>query len=286
MEKAVSLGARPGPVHVEDILAVHRLLMNATTTPEFAGELRDRQNWIAGNDYSPGRADFVPPPPELVLPLMEDLSRFLNRVDLPPAVQAAIAHAQFETIHPFADGNGRVGRTLIHVVLRRRGLAPRYVPPVSLVLAADAKGYVQGLTEYREGRVDEWCARFSSALHRSAEVAAELASRVSRLQDSWRARAGHPRSHSSAEHLIQKLPAFPIVTAATASKILGRSEEAARQAITQLAGARVLHQTTVGRRNRAWEAPEVFKLVDAVERELATPIDSEKPFQIPENEVY
>jgi Fic family protein len=201
MEEAVSLGARTPPIRVKDVLAVHRILMNATTTPEFAGELRRVQNWIGGNNYNPARADFVPPPPELVVPLMDDLCRFINRVDLPPSVQAAIAHAQFETIHPFADGNGRVGRTLIHVVLRRRGLAARYVPPVSLVLAADAKAYVQGLTDYRAGRVDDWCGRFSSGLRRAAEVAAELAVRVSTLQDSWRTRAGHPRSHSSAEHL-------------------------------------------------------------------------------------
>jgi Fic family protein len=276
MEEAVSLGARTSPVLTEDILAIHRLLMNATATPEFAGELRRAQNWIGGNNYNPARADFVPPPPELVVPLMEDLCRFINRVDLPPAVQAAIAHAQFETIHPFADGNGRVGRTLIHVVLRRRGLAARYVPPVSLVLAAYAKAYVQGLTDYRAGRVDDWCGRFASGLRRAAEVAAELAVRLSALQDSWRARAGHPRSHSSAEHLIRKLPAFPIVTVATASKLLGRSEEAARQAVTQLAEAGVLHQTTVGRKNRAWEAPALFDLVNAVERELATPSDGDK----------
>src|SRR5439155_1398021 len=82
--------------------------------------------------FNPGRADFVPPPPESVPALMDDLCAFVNRADLPAVVQAAVAHAQFETIHPFADGNGRVGRALIHVVLRRRGLAPRYVPPVSL----------------------------------------------------------------------------------------------------------------------------------------------------------
>jgi Fic family protein len=95
---------------------------------------------------------------------MDDLVAFMNRTDLPPVVQAAIAHAQFETIHPFADGNGRVGRALIHVVLRRRGLAPRYVPPVSLVLAADAKAYVAGLTAFRADRAADWVLIASSEL--------------------------------------------------------------------------------------------------------------------------
>jgi len=100
--------------------------------------IRSEQNWIGGAASSPRDAEFVPPPPELVPDLLDDLCAFCNREDVPASVQAGIAHAQFETIHPFADGNGRVGRALIHVVLRRRALAPRYVPPVSLVLAADA----------------------------------------------------------------------------------------------------------------------------------------------------
>jgi Fic family protein len=116
MEEAVALGVGAKPLRHQDILAIHRTLMPQTTTPQVAGMIRTGQNWIGGNAFNPGRAVFVPPP---------------------PAVQAAIAHVQFETIHPFADGNGRVGRALIHVVLRRRGLAPRYVPPMSLVLAAD-----------------------------------------------------------------------------------------------------------------------------------------------------
>jgi Fic family protein len=129
MEHAVALGAGAKPLRLKDVLDIHRVLMLATTTPRIAGELRERQNWIGGNAYNPGRADFVPPPPEHVKGLMNDLVAFMNRTDLPPVVQAAIAHAQFETIHPFADGNGRVGRALIHVVLRRRGLAPRSSRP-------------------------------------------------------------------------------------------------------------------------------------------------------------
>src|SRR5512138_1195371 len=156
MEHAVAVGSGAKPLRLKDVLEIHRRLMLATTTPRIAGELRDRQNWIGGNAYNPGRADYVPPPPERVKDLVDDLVAFMNRTDLPPVVQAAIAHAQFETIHPFADGNGRVGRALIHVVLRRRGLAPRYVPPVSLVLAADAKSYVAGLTDFREERAAHW----------------------------------------------------------------------------------------------------------------------------------
>jgi len=271
MEDAVRLGAGERPLKTADILRLHRALMEATSTPGIAGKLRDQQNWIGGNAFNPGRADFVPPPPEHVPDLVDDLCLFMNRTDLPPIVQAAIVHAQFETIHPFADGNGRVGRALIHVVLRRRGLAPRFVPPVSLVLAADARRYIGGLTAFRQQRAAEWCATFAESVQIAAAKATELAERLERLQASWRKRAGGPRRHSSAEALIKLLPAHPIVTLATATRILGRSKQAANQAITLLAESGVLHPTTLARRNRAWESRELFDLVNAIERELALP---------------
>jgi Fic family protein len=277
MEEAVALGARAKPLRTRDVLALHRVLMLATTTPQIAGQLRTRQNWIGGNAYNPGRAVFVPPPPELVPDLVDDLCVFMNRTDFPPVVQAAVAHAQFETIHPFADGNGRVGRALVHVVLRRRGLAPRHVPPVSLVLAADARAYVAGLTSFRSGDAAAWCLLFAQAIERAAREASELAARLATLQEAWRERAGRPRKHSSAEALIVELPANPIVTLATAQKLLGRSKQAANEAIRLLAARGVLHPVTLAKRNRAWEARELFALIDEVERELATPEEGREP---------
>ena len=277
MEEAVRLGHLAKPLRIADVLAIHRVLMLATTTPDIAGKLRDRQNWIGGNRFNPGQADFVPPPPEHVPDLMKDLAGFLNRSDMPALVQAAIAHAQFETIHPFADGNGRVGRALIHVVLRRRELAPQFVPPVSLVLAGDSRAYIAGLTAYRDGRIEDWCLAFARAAERAAAKASELGSRLASLQGAWRERAGRPRRHSSAEALIQLLPAHPIITLRSAAEILHRSRQAANEAIALLAQAGVLRATTIARRNRAWEAREVFDLVDAMERELATPADAIAP---------
>ena len=277
MEHAVALGTGVKPLRLKDLLEIHRLLMLATTTPQIAGKLREHQNWIGGNAFNPGRADFVPPAPERVKDLMDDLVEFMNRTDLPPVVQAAIAHTQFETIHPFADGNGRVGRALIHVVLRRRGLAPRYVPPVSLLLAADAKAYVGGLTAFREDRAADWILLFAQAIERAAAKASELALRLAELQERWRERAGRPRRHSSAEALIVELPAHPIVTVATAQKFLGRSKQAVNEAIAVLTEKGVLHAMTLARRNRAWEARDLFDLINDFERELATPTDDDQP---------
>jgi len=277
MEKAVALGSVSRPLAVADLLEVHRILMVATRTPHLAGKLRREQNWLGGTAFNPWKAEFIPPPPEHVPSLVRDLVAFSNRTDLSAVVQAGLAHAQFETIHPFADGNGRVGRALIHIVLRRRGLAPRYVPPVSLVLAADAKGYVGGLTAYREGRSDEWLQLFAQAVGSAAAKASELAARLSALQEAWRESAGRPRRDSAAEALIRELPARPIVTLATAVEMTGRSKQAANEAIATLASAKVLKEVTLGKRNRAWEARELFDLINGVERELATPPAGQRP---------
>jgi Fic family protein len=213
--------------------------------------------------------------------LLDDLCAFCSNESLPAVAQAAIAHAQFETIHPFVDGNGRTGRALIHLVLRRRGLATRVLPPVSLVLATWADDYVLGLeaTRYRgpassaaarEG-VDMWIGRFAAACQRAVADAASFEERTRLLQDGWRARLGRVRSNSATEVLLQVLPGVPILTVTAAAGLTGRSFNAANDAIARLAEAGVLEQISVGRRNRAFEAPEVIEAFTALERQLASP---------------
>ena len=160
MEEAIAIGDRTEPVTVADLLAIHAVLMAGDERAR-PGRVREEQNWIGGRLGNPSDAAFVPPPEDLVESLLEDLVAFVARDDLPAVAQAAVAHAQFETIHPFIDGNGRVGRALVHVVLRRRGVAARFVPPVSIVLAARPAAYVEGLVAFREGRVADWIGSFS-----------------------------------------------------------------------------------------------------------------------------
>ena len=276
MEAAVKLGAGRETLRSEDIVALHRILMSATRDAHIAGIVRTAQNWI-GRGGNPRDADFIPPPPEFVPALLVDLAEFMNREDLSPVVQAAIAHAQFETIHPFADGNGRIGRCLIHVVFRRRVIAPRYVPPVSLVLATDARAYVGGLTDYRSSLLDDWTGLFAAATRTAAVEAQSLADRVSSLQERWRDKASRPRASSAADRLIALLPAYPIVGLALVREVLKVSDPAAWGALQRLESAGVLHQITVGRRNRAFEAVGLFEVVDRFERELATPLGEARP---------
>ncbi|HYV99413.1 MAG TPA: Fic family protein, partial [Gemmatimonadaceae bacterium] len=149
MNIAVRRGAGARQFTVAHVLDIHRRLMAASANPRTGGVVRADQNWIGGNDYNPCGADFVPPPPSHVRALLEDLCVAVNTDTLPPIVQAALVHAQFETIHPFADGNGRTGRALIHIVLKRRGVAISYVPPVSITLAMHRARYIDGLMRFR-----------------------------------------------------------------------------------------------------------------------------------------
>ena len=116
-----------------------------------AGELRTVQNWIGGSDFSPRGALYIPPPPETVPGYMDDLVTFADRSDMPALLQAAIAHAQFESIHPFTDGNGRIGRALINTILRRRGATTRVVVPLASALVARRENYFDALGSYRSG---------------------------------------------------------------------------------------------------------------------------------------
>lgn len=267
MEEAIARADDPAPIRVADIEAIHRTLMTREPNAR-PGRVRDVQNWLGGRLDSPLGAEFVPPPPAEVPGLLEDLAAFLERDDLPAVAQAAIGHAQFETIHPFVDGNGRVGRCLIHIVLRRTGLAPRFVPPVSIVMAARPTSYVAGLIDFREGRIPEWVESFARACHLAADHASRLADGVAALQEEWDARAGRPRAGSAAAKLIALLPAQPIVSAPTIRAAIGTSQQRALFALKALAEAGVVRQISEGSYDRQFAATELFDLVASYEERI------------------
>jgi Fic family protein len=268
-------------ITVDVLLEIHRRLLAGTRLEEHGGSLREVQNWIGGSDYNPCSADYVPPPQEFVVDLMDDLCAFCNTEDLPAVAQAAIAHAQFETIHPFVDGNGRTGRAIIHLVLRRRGLAPHALPPVSLVLATLARDYVGGLTASRyvgspsdseaSSGVNAWVATFAGACIRSVADATAFESRASSLEEQWRERVGRVRANSATDLLLHRLAGAPVLTAESAGVLLGRTFTPANEAIQRLVQAGILRQITIGQRNRAYEAPEIIEAFTDLERQLASP---------------
>ena len=277
LEQALELAAAGREVTRQDIVDIHRTLLAGTRDEHVGGVIRDDQNWIGGDATSPRNAEFIPPPPEVVPELLDDLCTFLNRDDLPAVIQAGIAHVQFETIHPFHDGNGRVGRTIILSVLKRRRLAPRYEPPVSLALAQDADRYVAGMTSFRVASAEDWYGVFIDAVYRAASGAHDFAGRVVELQAQWIEAAGNPRRASGPRQLIELLPSQPIVNVKVAAELLGGTEEQARQAILRLERAGVLRQTSVGKRNRAWESVGLFDLLDQFERSIGSPERTPRP---------
>jgi Fic family protein len=268
MELAVEETSAQATITLDSLVAIHESLMRRAPNASIAGQVRDVQNWIGGNDYNPCGADFVPPQPEHIAELLDDLCEFCNSDHLPPLIQAAVAHAQFETIHPFEDGNGRTGRALIQVLLRRRGLAPSYVPPISVVLAANKDRYINGLIQYRDGYLDAWIERFAVAAAQAANLAERYLGRVQELQDAWREQLrdhADLRADAAAWAVIDELPGHPVITVPVATAVTGRSKSSTAVAVDQLVDAGILHPLSESKRNRAWEAAGLLDLLAELE---------------------
>jgi Fic family protein len=270
MQLAVDIATGTSALTVDDILAIHDRLMVLPRERRFAGQLRDVQNWI-GRGNTPRDAEFVPPPEDQVPGLTIDLVDYLNRDDLSPIVQAAVAHAQFETIHPFVDGNGRTGRALIHIVLRRGAVASRIVPPVSVVLATNRNRYVEGLTAYRQGHLNAWLLFFARSLSDAAATSRRLGLRLSELEASW-TETVRPRKGSGAEKLIGVLAGNPVLSVKVARDAIGGTFQSVNTAVDRLESAGILRSVRGDwRRNRLWECPEILTLLDEFESQSAVP---------------
>lgn len=297
MEYAIDAAAEEAAVGVGTILGIHRALCENTRIERFGGEVRTVQNWVGGNSYNPLQADYIPPAPEHVMPLLEDVAAYCNDTVVSPVVQAALVHAQFESIHPFIDGNGRTGRALIHLILKRRGLAPSIVPPISLCMATRAADYVQGLGEFRyldgdnparvRAGINDWVSFFAGACIRACEEALSFEDDARALQDGWRERLGSVRKGSALEALIGEMVGMPLFTIGTASATTGRSFSAMSAAVERCVEAGIAKPIGNQRRNRTFEVPEVINEFNVFERRLASPLgdtSAAKPVRpVPEN---
>ncbi len=270
MEEATEGTSDGSRLSIASLQAIHATLMRDESEHVRPGQFREEQNWIGGWLNDPSDARYVPPPEDLVPDLVADLVEFMSQDYLPAVAQAAIAHAQFETIHPFLDCNGRVGRSLIHVVLRRRGVARSFVPPVSIVLAARSSAYIDGLVAYRDGRIEAWCASFADACAYAAASSVELAASVATLQAEWFERAGRPRSDSAAARIIGVLPAQPITSAATIRGAIGARHQRALEGLKVLAEAGVLRQVSSGTYDRQYAADELIELIEDYESSVSS----------------
>lgn len=286
LRKAASDLATAPSITVAGIDELHQALL---PDEQHHGQ-RTVQNWIGGNDWHPLDAQFVPPPPEHVGALMDDLVQYANGGTHAALIQAALVHAQFETIHPYTDGNGRVGRALIHTVLTRRGLTPSAVLPLSLVLLTRSDVYLDGLTAYRHdgpassadarSGLETWLWTFLDAAELAVDQVVHFTSEISELRARWReqlaARRGTqgvrqvPRADSAVARLIELLPETPLVTARTVQRMLAVSAPAARTALEELADARIVTRKNVERGTTGYFARDVFDLLTIAEWRLAS----------------
>ncbi|MFD4352844.1 Fic family protein [Nocardia sp. NPDC058518] len=253
--------AENGQITEAGLLSAHRVLI----APEWekAGRFRTVQTWIGGSDYTPLNALYVPPPPELVPELVADLLAFVARGDLPILVQAALAHAQFVSIHPFVGGNGRIGRALVTAILRRRGLTDRVTVPFSSVMLADTSRYFAQLAAYRTGAAEEFVVYLALAAVYASEASIDSARALTALPAGWRDRA-RPRAGSADEALLANLLEHPILTIAGANAITTTTDSATYRALDRLADAGILEVVSDSKRNRIWAATDIFAELGAL----------------------
>jgi Fic family protein len=243
------------PIRLSAITSAHAALMHDDPLESAAaGELRTLQNWIGGSDFSPRGALYIPPPPETVPGYMDDLVTFADRNDMPALLQAAIAHAQFESIHPFADGNGRIGRALINTILRRRGATTRVVVPLASALVARRENYFDALGSYRSGDLAPLVGTFVHSTRIAAAESRITAQRLHEIPCQWRELTGPVRRGSATAKILALLPGAPILSSDDAVELIDAPRSSVFDAIGRLRDAGVLRSLTDRRRNQIWGA--------------------------------
>jgi Fic family protein len=243
------------------IRRMHSALMS-THLPAHAGTWRSEQVWIGGTRRSPHGADYVAPRHGLVPQAMDDLSTFIRRDDLPPLAQAAVAHAQFENIHPFADGNGRTGRALLHAMLRNSGLARRSIVPVSAGLLTETSRYFQALGTYRDGDPSRIVNEVADAVFPALANSRQMISEITAARTQWSERITARRG-ASAWRLADLLMTRPVVNSRLVTEALAVTAANAQIAIDRLVDDGILRQVGNGSRDRIWQCTDVL---DAMER--------------------
>ena len=261
---------------LDGLLALHALLMDDLP---IAGQLRRTQNWIGGALSSPMDALFVPPPPELVSHLIADLIAYVRYPDSQhPLLRAAIAHAQFETIHPLADGNGRLGRALIQYMLSREGVVTHGSLPVSAALMLQSDLYYAALSDYRlvcapndplrSRSIGPWLDVFLDSVSNAVRLRERLNRHLSELRQEWqeRARAARIRSGSTAWRVLDLLPERPLLAPGVLVEELGATEKTAYRALKQLERAGILVGRNAGKGRRIYESADMLDAFEEARR--------------------
>ncbi|PFG20812.1 Fic family protein [Serinibacter salmoneus] len=256
MRAALDLAERPDS---GAILAMHAALLDGHRDAR-PGAWREEQVWVGGR--APTEAAFVPPPPEYVPLAMNDLAAFCARRDVPALTHVAVAHAQFETVHPFVDGNGRTGRALAHAMLRRSGITRRVTVPISAGILTDTGAYFAALDAFRQGRIEPIVEIFVRSAETAISNGRRLLDDLRRLRSDWKARVT-ARAGASVWRALDLVIAQPVLDVPYLQQHLQVAYTSAAGAIQTMTEAGILLPSVVGRRrNRVWHAPEVLEALD------------------------
>jgi Fic family protein len=257
MQAAIDLSDSLSPAALAEM---HRVLMGDQKrhTP---GEWRREAVWIGTRSSSPLGAEFVAPHFERVPALIDDVIGFSARRDLPALTSTAIAQAQFETIHPFTDGNGRTGRAFAQALLRHRGVTRNVAVPVSAGLLADVDGYHRALTAYREGDMSPIVLAFAEASLRAVANSRELVSDIDAIKEGWQGQLKARRS-SNAWALLDVIAQRPVIDSATAAAALGVKQPNVYPPLQALRDAGILKSKSEHELGPFWRSDEILGAID------------------------
>jgi len=258
MEAALALADR---IDGESIIAMQTALLGSYA-PDLTGGWRAEQVWIGGSSLSPHLADFVPPHHGRVPAAMDDLVSFIARVDIPALAQVAIAHAQFETIHPFPDGNGRTGRAIVQAMLRHARVTTNVTVPVSAGLLHDVKDYYDALTAYRRGELRPIVTAFTRATGYAVVNGRQLVRDIGKVEADWEHKMRGLRSDAAARRVSALAIAHPVLNSDTVARELSVAPPTAFRALDALVERGVLRAANSQRRNRIWLAEPVLNALD------------------------
>ncbi|UIK89026.2 Fic family protein [Arthrobacter polaris] len=245
-------------ISLENILSMHRVLLEATH-PEIAGRLRTQAVWIGGN--SPHAASFVPPRHEVVEAAMVDLIEFIQRDDIPVLTQVSIAHAQFETIHPFPDGNGRTGRAIVGALLRNKGVTEKVIIPLSSGLLANTKSYFEALGSYQSGNPETITEMFAESTFSATDNGRQLAASIRDAQSGIYEVLPHNPSESL-RWTVDLLMREPALTAEMLIELTGQSSSSAYRNIATLESLGALKPSSHIKGRKVWIAPSIIEALD------------------------
>jgi len=230
--------------------------------PEIVGQWRNDQVWIGGSGAGPHQAIFVPPHDSRVAEAMDDLLAFIARDDIPALAHVALAHAQFETIHPFPDGNGRTGRALIHAMLMNKGLVQNVTVPLSAGILTDVDSYFAALTSYRQGSTSDIVELVANATFRAIVNGERLIADLRAQRNDWKSSIS-ANSNASLWRVIDLLLRYPVINSKLVESELEVTPKTALDAIDRLVTEGVLTQIGTAKRNRKWQAPAILSELDA-----------------------